>query len=326
MKYRKLGRTGIEVSEIGFGGWGIGGGWGPKDDESAFLALKRAIDLGVNFFDTALVYGDGHSEKLIGKAVRKIRENVVIATKVPPKTYRWPVLLNEPISETFPSEWIIRCTEKSLKNLGTDYVDVQQLHAWTDQYTGEKDWQEAAVYLKEQGMIKAFGVSANDWDPYGPVNLIKSGKIDTVQVIYNIFEQRPAERLLPAALDKNVGIIVRVPFEEGLLTGKIDENYKFAEGDWRSEWLTPSRIREATRRIKELERFLNEDAPTLAILALKFCLSHPAVSTVIPGMRKALHVEENCKASDGKLLSEDTLVELKEHAFVHGWEYPWSQK
>lgn len=326
MKYRKLGRTGIEVSEIGFGGWGIGGGWGPKDDESAFLALKRAIDLGVNFFDTALVYGDGHSEKLIGKAVRKIRENVVIATKVPPKTYRWPVLPNEPISETFPSEWIIRCTEKSLKNLGTDYVDVQQLHAWTDQYTGEKDWQEAAVYLKEQGMIKAFGVSANDWDPYGPVNLIKSGKIDTVQVIYNIFEQRPAERLLPAALDKNVGIIVRVPFEEGLLTGKIDENYKFAEGDWRSEWLTPSRIREATRRIKELERFLNEDAPTLAILALKFCLSHPAVSTVIPGMRKALHVEENCKASDGKLLSEDTLVELKEHAFVHGWEYPWSQK
>lgn len=326
MKYRKLGRTGIEVSEIGFGGWGIGGGWGPKDDESAFLALKRAIDLGVNFFDTALVYGDGHSEKLIGKAVRKIRENVVITTKVPPKTYRWPVLPNEPISETFPSEWIIQCTEKSLKNLGTDYVDVQQLHAWTDQYTGEKDWQEAAVYLKEQGMIRAFGVSANDWDPYGPVNLIKSGKIDTVQVIYNIFEQRPAERLLPAALDKNVGIIVRVPFEEGLLTGKINESYKFAEGDWRSEWLTPGRIREATRRIKELERFLNEGAPTLAILALKFCLSHPAVSTVIPGMRKVLHVEENCKASDGKLLSEDTLVELKRHAFVHGWEYPWSQK
>ncbi|MEM2929658.1 MAG: aldo/keto reductase [Thermoproteota archaeon] len=326
MKYRKLGRTGIEVSEIGFGGWGIGGGWGPKDDESAFLALRRAIDLGVNFFDTALVYGDGHSEKLIGKAVRKIRENVVIATKVPPKTYRWPVLPNEPISETFPSEWIIQCTEKSLKNLGTDYVDVQQLHAWTDQYTCEKDWQEAAAYLKEQGMIRAFGVSANDWDPYGPVNLINSGKIDTVQVIYNIFEQRPAERLLPAALDKNVGIIVRVPFEEGLLTGKINESYKFAEGDWRSEWLTPSRIREATRRIKELERFLNEDAPTLAILALKFCLSHPAVSTVIPGMRKVLHVEENCKASDGKLLSEDTLVELKRHAFVHGWEYPWSQK
>jgi len=280
----------------------------------------------VNFFDSALTYGDGHSESLIGKAVSKFRERVVIATKVPPKTYRWPVLPSEPISETFPSEWIIQCTEKSLRNLSTDYVDVQQLHAWTDAYTNEKDWLDAAKYLKEEGMIRAFGVSTNDWDPYGAVNLVKSGKTDTVQVIYNIFEQRPAERLLPAALENAVGVIIRVPLEEGLLTGKIREDHKFEASDWRSKWLTSERLGEASRRVKKLERFLDEDRPTLAILALKFCLSHPAVTTVISGMRRASHVEENCRASDGKMLSKKEQEELRSYAFVHGWKYPWSQE
>jgi aryl-alcohol dehydrogenase-like predicted oxidoreductase len=323
--YREMGRTGIKVSEIGFGGWGIGGGWGHQDDKEAMRALKRALDLGVTFFDTALGYGDGHSERLIGQAVAGVRDRVVIATKIPTKTYRWPVLPHEPISETFPADWIVECTEKSLKNLNTDYIDVQQLHAWTSPYTEQLEWYEALTLLKEQGKVRAFGVSANDWDPYGPVGLVESGLADTVQVIYNVFEQRPAKKLLPAALEHEVGIIVRVPFEEGLLTGKMGPDHVFDQGDWRADWLTPERLHEVARRVEALESFLVEDRPTLAALALKFCLSHPAVSTVIPGMRRAAHVEANCAVSDGKLLSAGGLEALKAHAFAHGWSYPWSQ-
>jgi aryl-alcohol dehydrogenase-like predicted oxidoreductase len=326
MRYRRLGRTGIEVSEIGFGGWGIGGGWGFQDDRGAIRALKRALDLGVTFFDTALGYGNGHSEELIGQATAGMRDQVVIATKIPTKTDRWPVLPHEPVSEVFPADWVIECTEQSLKNLGTDYIDVQQLHAWTPSYTEQLEWYEALSRLKEQGKIRAFGVSSNDWDPYGPVGLTESGLTDTVQVIYNVFDQRPAEQLLPAALAHDVGIIVRVPFEEGLLTGKMGPDYTFDEGDWRAEWLTPERLAEGSWRVAALKPFLAEDRPTLAALALKFCLSHPAVSTVIPGMRRVAHVEANCAVSDGKLLSNEETEALKAHAFVHRWQYPWSQE
>ncbi len=319
MHYRRLGRTAIEVSEIGFGGWGH------QDDQQAIRALKRALDLGVTFFDTALGYGNGHSERLIGEAVADVRDQVVIATKIPPKTYRWPVLPYEPVSETFPVHWIVECTEKSLENLNTDYIDVQQLHAWTSPYTEQLEWYEGLTRLKEQGKIRALGVSANDWDPYGPVDLVKSGLIDTVQVIYNIFEQRPAEALLPAALEQSVGIIVRVPFEEGLLTGRLGPDHEFEEGDWRASWLTAERLQEAAKRVEALKPFLAEDRSTLAALALKFCLSHPAVSTVIPGMRRVTHVESNCAVSDGQLLPDDELEALKDHAFTHGWSYPWSQ-
>ena len=326
MKYRTLGRTGFSVSEIGCGGWGIGGGWGSRDDAEALRALRRAMELEVNFFDTALGYGDGHSEQLIGQAVKNVREKVIIATKIPPQTGRWPVLPHEPLSETFPADWIVECTEKSLKNLDTDYLDVQQLHAWTDPYTQQLEWYEALRRLKEQGKVRALGISANDWDPYGPVNLVQSGLIDTVQVIYNIFEQRPAEELLPAALEHDVGIIVRVPLEEGLLAGTLGPDHVFPEDDWRGEWLTPERLREAAPRLEQLKAFLTDDRPTLAALALKFCLSHPAVSTVIVGMRRVHHVESNCTVSDGKLLTQEELQELAQHAFVHGWKYPWSQE
>ncbi len=324
MHYRTLGRTGFCVSEIGFGAWGIGGEWGPQDDAEAERALQRAFDLGVNFFDTALVYGEGHSEVLIGHALRDRREKVFIASKIPPKTFRWPVRPDDRLKDTFPSKWIIECTDRSLKRLQTDYLDLQQLHAWTDTYTEQLEWHEALLKLKQQGKIRAFGVSANDWDPYGPVNAMKAGLLDTVQVIYNIFEQRPAEQMLPLALDKQVGIIVRVPFEEGLLTGSFPPGHQFAANDWRAQWLTPDRLAKTAPRVERLKVFLSDDKPTLAALALKFCLSHPAVSTVIPGMRRVRHVEANCAVSDGKLLSEAERKELEKHAFVHGWKYPWS--
>jgi len=325
MKYRQLGKTGIFVSEIGFGAWGIGGGWGKQDDQEAIRALRLAYERGVNFFDTALGYGNGHSEQLIGKEFKQERHKIIIASKIPPKTYRWPVLDSEPLHETFPKDWIIECTEKSLKNLGTDYLDVQQLHAWADSYTRLDEWRDAFETLKKAGKIRAYGVSVNDWDPYGGVNLVKAGLVDSVQVIYNIFEQRPAEALLPAALEAGVGIIVRVPFEEGLLTGALKPGTKFDPNDWRGEWLTEERLVEADRRVQILKQYLSPECPTLACLALKFILSHPAVTTTIPGMRRTAHVEQNIIASDGKLLSKDLLEKLYQQAFVHGWKYPWSQ-
>jgi aryl-alcohol dehydrogenase-like predicted oxidoreductase len=325
MRSRRLGRSGLEVSEVGFGAWGIGGGWGAVDDGQALRALERALDLGVTFFDTALGYGDGHSEELVGKAVRAVRDRVVLATKIPPKTMRWPVLPHESVGETFPADWVVKCTEDSLRNLGTDYIDIQQLHAWTPPYLEQRPWHDALSRLKEQGKIRALGVSANDWDPYGPVELVRSGLIDSVQVIYNVFEQRPAERLLPAALEHDVGIIVRVPFEEGLLTGGLRPGHRFEADDWRAEWLTPERLGEASRRVDALRSFLGEGRSTLAALALRFVLSHPAVSTVIPGMRTPEHAEANCAVSDGLLLSAQELRALQAHAFAHGWSYPWSQ-
>jgi aryl-alcohol dehydrogenase-like predicted oxidoreductase len=281
--------------------------------------------LGVTFYETALGYGDGHSEQLIGQMLGPMRDRVVIATKIPPKTMRWPVLDSAPVRETFPADWIVQCTEEGLRNLHTDYIDVQQLHAWTPAYTEQLEWRDALLRLQEQGKIRAFGVSANDWDPYGPVGLVEAGLADTVQVIYNIFEQRPAEALLPAALANQVGIIVRVPFEEGLLTGKLGPDYRFEDDDWRAEWLTPARLAEAQQRVEALRPFLAADRPTLAALALKFCLSEPAVSTVIPGMRSRAHVDANCAVSDGILLTAVAMAALRGHRFTHGWSYPWSQ-
>jgi len=326
MHYRKLGRTSLGVSEIGFGAWGIGGGWGRRDDRAAVAALQRAFERGVNFFDTAYVYGDGRSEQLIGRALGSKRDRIVLASKVPPKTFKWPVVPGQSVRETFPATWVIQCTERTLLNLGTDYLDLQQLHAWSDEYNEQLEWYEALVKLRDQGKVRFFGVSANDWDPYGTVRLVESGRIDSIQVIYNIFEQRPAEKLFPAALRHNVGIIVRVPFEEGLLTGTFNEKTEFEEGDWRGQWLTRERLAEAARRVERLKAFLADDRPNLAALALKFSLAPSAVSTVIPGMRRAKHVEANCAVSDGKPLPRDVLDALKEHAFVHGWTYPWSQE
>ena len=326
MKQRTLGKTGIRVSEIGFGAWSIGGGWGPRDDQEAIECLQKAFDKGITHFDTALGYGNGHSEELIGKALGSHRSEITVSTKVPTKTGLWPALSDESIEDVFPTDYIIECTETSLRNLGMDYVDVQQLHAWTPSWVKEDAWLEAANKLKEQGKIRAFGVSANDWDPYGPVTLIESGLIDTVQVIYNIFEQRPSEKLLPAAIAHGVGVIVRVPFEEGLLTGKFRAGHQFADGDWRASWMTPERLEEAEPHILQVEKALSNRAPDMATLALKFILDHPAVSTVIPGMRRIAHVEANAAASGEPRLSAEDLTRLYASKWYHGWTYPWDRR
>ncbi len=325
MKYRPLGKTGITVSEIGFGTWPMGGGWGARDDKQAVAALERAFDLGVTFFDTAKVYGHGHSERLLGQTFKGRRDQVIFASKIPPKSMRWPVLPHDPLHDTFPASWVVQCTDETLRNLKTDYLDLQQLHAWTPTYTDLDEWYDALTTLKDQGKIRAFGVSANDWDPHGAVSLVEAEKTQSVQVVFNIFEQRPTEQLFPAAEEYGVGILARVPFEEGLLTGRLKPGHVFHHDDWRSEWLTSSRLEEAATRVEALKGFLGATCPDLATLALKFCLSHRPVSCVLVGMRTVEHVESNVAASDGELLSDDVLVALRDHAFVHGWVYPWSK-
>jgi len=323
MRYRRLGRTGMQVSEIGFGGWAIGGEWGGRDDDAAVAAINRAMDLGVNFIDTAAGYGDGHSERLIARAFRERGERCHVASKIMPKNYKWPALPQVPVSEVFPCDWIVSVTERSLRNLETDCLDLMQLHVWAERFNRELEWYEALVKLRDQGKIRFFGVSLNDWDAASGVNLVRSDRVDSIQVIYNIFEQRPAEHLLPAAIEHDVGIIARVPFEEGLLTGRIGPGYRFAERDWRARWLSGGRLEQAWEHVQSLRWVANEKR-TMAQAALKFILAHPAVSTVIPGMRSAGHVAENTAVSDEVAMTPEEVERLKSHAWVHGFKYPWA--
>jgi aryl-alcohol dehydrogenase-like predicted oxidoreductase len=316
MKYRILGKTNLNVSEISFGAWGIGGGmWKGSDDVESMRTLHRAVDLGVNFIDTALAYGRGHSEQLIGNLLKERKERLHVATKIPPKNQQWPARAGSSVGDAFPKNYIIECTEKSLKNLGTECLDVQQFHVWLDEWLHEGDWWEAIQNLKEQGKIRAFGVSINDHAPETALELVKSGLADTVQVIYNIFDQSPEDNLFPVCREKNVGVIVRVPFDEGGLTGRITPETTFPERDWRNRYFQDDRKKQVWEKAQELQKLLNGEAKSLPELALRFCLNHPAVSTVIPGMRTVEHVESNIAVSDGRLLSDSLRSELKHHVW-----------
>ena len=316
MNFRTFGRTGLKVSEISFGAWGIGGGmWQDSDDAESLRALNKAIDLGINFIDTALAYGDGHSERLIGKVLKERNERVYVATKIPPKNRLWPAKKESHADDAFPKSYIIECTERSLKNLGVDCIDVQQFHVWIDEWIHQGSWREAIQQLKQDGKIRAFGVSINNHSPETALELGRSGLADTFQVIYNIFDQAAEERLFPLCLEKNIGVIVRVPFDEGSLTGKITPETTFPEKDWRNRYFRDDRKKQAWERVQRLQQLLNEEAKSLPELALRFCLSHPAVSTIIPGMRTVDHVEANVAVSDGRLLSDVLRADLKRHAW-----------
>lgn len=314
MKYRSLGKTGITVSEIGYGAWGIGGGlWQGAEDEESLRALRKAADLGVNFFDTALAYGNGHSEQLIGRFLKDWGEPVTVATKIPPKNRKWPAQKGSKLSDAFPADYIIECTEESLRNLAVERIDVLQFHVWDDGWTDDTEWSDAVNRLKEEGKLRAFGISINDHQPENSLKLLKSGKADTVQVIYNIFDQSPEEQLLPFCRENNIGVIVRVPFDEGSLTGTITPETVFPENDFRNRYFRDNRKQQVNDRVQKLEALLGEEARALPELALRFCLHHPAVSTVIPGMRTVKHVESNCAVADHRRLSDDLLQALKGH-------------
>ncbi|WP_216671541.1 aldo/keto reductase [Saccharibacillus qingshengii] len=320
MNYRTLGKTGLQVSEIGYGAWGIGNsGWlGAQDDESV-QALHRAIGLGLNFIDTALVYGDGHSEKLVGQVMRERSETVYVASKIPPANGQWPARAGVPSSETFTAEHVISSTEISLRNLGLDTIDVQQFHVWSDEWASQGDWLEGVQKLKEQGKIRHFGVSINDYEPDNALKLIESGIVDTVQVIYNIFEQTPEDRLLPACIEHNVGVIVRVALDEGGLTGSITPDSEFEEGDFRSRYFRGDRKREVYERVQKITQDLEIGQDAIAETALRYVLSHPAVSTVIPGMRSVRNVERNMRIGDGQGLPQEQLEKLKAHRWARNF-------
>lgn len=320
MNYRTLGKTGLNVSEIGYGAWGIGkSNWiGASDDES-IRALHRSIDLGLNFIDTALGYGDGHSERLIGQLLRERSEAIYVATKIPPKNGIWPAQAGVSVAETFPADHIIACTEESLKNLGVETIDVQQFHVWSDEWVNQGNWLEAVQKLKEQGKLRYFGVSINDFEPANAIKLIETGVLDTVQVIYNIFEQSPEDALFPACELHQVGVIVRVALDEGGLTGKITPETRFEENDFRSHYFRGDRKRQVFERVQRIASDLNIPLDQMAETALRYVLSHTAVSTVIPGMRSVRNVERNCKVGDGRGLPEEQAEKLKAHRWVRNF-------
>ncbi len=319
MQKRIFGKTGWSVSEIGYGAWGIGKRWwGPTWDSRSLKALKRAFECGINFYDTALVYGEGHSERLIAKAFKKERQNLFIATKIPPKNKTWPAQ-DVPCQKSFPEDWILQCTEKSLKNLKTDTIDLQQLHVWSDRWTDAEEWKKGVDKLKRSGKIRAFGISINDHDPDSAIRIVESGMVDSVQVIFNLFDHSPAEKLFPLCQKTKTAVIVRVPLDEGGLSGKLTPGTRFHRNDFRSRYFAGERLLETCERVEGMKFLIRGEIKTMAQAALKFCLSFPAVTAVIPGMRRPEHVEENTAVSDGRYFTVEELREAKKHAWVRNF-------
>ena len=311
---RRLGRTGLLVSELGFGSWGIGGKiWRDSEDSSSLKALERALDAGINFFDTALIYGLGHSERLIAKVIKR-NGSVHVATKMPPANMVWPTRPGIPFRDAFPLRHIKKCTENSLRNLSRDIIDLQQFHVWNPEWTVDPDFQEAVHWLKDKQKVRFVGVSTNDHQPGSALSVLQTGLIDCVQVIYNIFDQSPAEELFSVCQRLDIGVIARVPFDEGSLAGIIQPDTVFDPSDWRSRYFSGDRKQQVWRRVQDLINGLPGNEP-LAHTALRFCISHPAVSTVIPGMRKATHVEANSSAILKGPLPPDILQMLANHAW-----------
>jgi aryl-alcohol dehydrogenase-like predicted oxidoreductase len=317
MNHRQLGRTGLQVSEIGYGAWGIGKSmWLGAEDDESLAALNRAVDLGVNFIDTALAYGDGHSEQLVGQVSRERDEQIVVATKIPPKNKRWPAPSGIDPDEAFPADYVRECTETSLRNLGLDTIDVQQFHVWSDDWVGRGSWLDAIEALKSEGKIRAFGVSINDHQPANAIKLIESGAVDTVQVIYNVFDQAPEDELLPACEQHGVGVIARVPFDEGSLTGRIGPDTEFPEGDFRNHYFSGDRKQQVADRVQAILDDVGIEREQLPEVALRYILSHLAVSTVIPGMRTVRNVERNAATGDGRGLPAEQVEALKRHRWI----------
>ncbi|MCM2414082.1 MULTISPECIES: aldo/keto reductase [unclassified Streptomyces] len=313
MRYRELGRSGLSVSEIGYGAWGIGeSSWvGATEDESV-RALNRAVDLGVNFIDTARGYGE--SERIVGQVVRgRPGDEVLVATKVPPKNGVWPPADGTDPAQAFPGEYIRTSLETSLRTSGLDHFDVFQFHVWSDEWVGRGDWLETVAELKQEGKIRLFGVSVNDHRPESALALVRSGAVDSVQVIYNVFDQAPGDELLPACEEHGVGVIVRVALDEGGLTGSITAGTTFPEGDWRNRYFRDDRPAQVERRVAAIVADLGIEPDAIAEHALRFVLSSPAVSTVIPGMRSVRNVERNTALSDGRPLSAEQLDVLAKH-------------
>jgi aryl-alcohol dehydrogenase-like predicted oxidoreductase len=312
MKCRKLGRTGWEISEIGYGMWGMAG-WTGSDDKESMAALQKAVDMGCNFFDTAWGYGKGKSESLLGDLLRaNPGKKLYTATKIPPKNFKWPSKREYSPDDCFPPDHIEKYVEKSLRNTGLDSFDLMQFHTWEDHWLEDERLMNKMTRLKESGLFHAIGISINRWEPWNGVKAVKSGLIDTVQVIYNIFDQNPKDELFPACREMNVGVIARVPFDEGTLTGTLTKDTKWPEGDWRNSYFVRENLISSVDRADALKQLVPEGM-TMTDMALRFILGEKTVSTIIPGMRKVRHTESNMRASDAGLLEPSLMKELEKH-------------
>lgn len=323
MRYRTFGRTGWHVSEIGYGMWGMAGWTGADDDESR-NSLDRALELGCNFYDTAWGYGAGHSEQLLGELVRRhLGATIYVATKIPPKNFTWPSRRGFTLDDCFPPDHIREYAEKSLTNLGLPRIDLLQFHVWEDAWAHDDRWRRAMEDLKDQGLIHAVGISVNRWEPNNVLETLRTGAVDAVQVIYNIFDQAPEDELFPLCRELDIAVIARVPFDEGTLTGTLTKESTWPEGDWRNTYFVPENLAASVDRAEALKPLVPEDM-TLPEMALRWILAEPTVSTIIPGMRKTRHVEANLAASDGRLLSPELMRTLKSHRWDRS-PTEWSQ-
>jgi aryl-alcohol dehydrogenase-like predicted oxidoreductase len=321
MEYRQFGRTGWPVSAVGYGMWGLAG-WTGRDDDQTRNSLQLAADLGCTFFDTALAYGEGHSEQLLGELVRaNPGKKLVTATKIPPKNRTWPSRRGFKLADVFPADYIRQSTETSLTNLGLPSVDLQQFHVWEDEWADDPSWQRAVEQLKRDGLVKAVGVSVNRWEPANVLRTLRTGLIDAVQVIYNVFDQNPEDELFPLCRELGVAVIARVPFDEGSLTGTLTKHSTWPEGDWRNTYFVPENLVPSVDRANRLKPLVPAGV-TMAEMALRFVLSNPDVATVIPGMRKPHHVRANLAATAA--LPAGLLTELRKHRWVRT-PTNWSQ-
>ena len=323
MQYRKLGRTNLKVSEIGYGMWGLAG-WTGSDSGEVMKALEKSVDLGCNFYDTAWGYGAGKSEQILGQLLKRhSSRRLYCATKIPPRNFKWPSRSSFTLEECFPASHIIEYTEKSLKNLDVDCIDLQQFHVWEDAWAGHDDWKKAVEKLKKDGKIKNIGISVNRWEPDNVLKTLKTGLIDAVQVIYNIFDQAPEDNLFPLCRTLDIGVIARVPFDEGSLTGTLTKDTVFPKDDWRSTYFVPENLNSSVDHAEAL-RPLIPAGMMMPEMALRFILASDDVHTIIPGMRKVKNVEANIAASDGKVLEKALIQKLK----THRWDRTpteWSQ-
>ena len=315
MHYRKFGRLGWEVSEVGYGMWGMAG-WSGADDDRSRESLAESIRLGCNFFDTAWGYGEGHSERLLGDAVRAHPDRrLYTASKIPPKNRQWPSRRGMTLDEVFPPDHIREYAERTLANLGLPRVDLLQFHVWEDAWARDARWQRAMEDLKREGLVGGVGVSVNRWEPNNVLETLRTGLVDAVQVIYNVFDQAPEDELFPLCEELGVAVIARVPFDEGSLTGTLTKESRWPEGDWRNLYFVPENLGPTVDRVEAL-RPLVPAGMTMAELALRFILSDARVSTVIPGMRSVHHVGANLAAGDGRGLEPA----LREALRAHRWD------
>lgn len=323
MNYRRFGRTNWNVSEIGYGMWGLAG-WTGSDEKEVQLALEKSVELGCNFFDTAWGYGAGKSEQVLGNLLKKFPgKDLYTATKIPPKNFKWPSKPNYTLDDCFPASHIIEYTEKSLKNMQVDCVGLQQFHVWEDGWSDKDEWKKAVEKLKKDGKIKFIGISINRWEPENVLKTLRTGLIDTVQVIYNIFDQNPEDQLFPLCQKLDIGVIARVPFDEGTLTGTFTKETTFPKEDWRSTYFVKPNLISSVEHADALKPLVPSNM-SMPDMALRFILCNKNVHTIIPGMRSVKHVQSNIAASDGKNLDET----LRKKLVTHRWDRrptDWSQ-